>query len=111
MKLSENIDILKALKDEKSKQSYEKNTLQKEFETKKEAFQKADKTAFNTYHQLENVEDELENAEKAISDLKGDILLLQNKKSELERKYIQFTLNFEQENIKLNSYNQDLESS
>ncbi|MCK4779710.1 MAG: hypothetical protein KAT57_05965, partial [Candidatus Lokiarchaeota archaeon] len=45
-----------------------------------------------------------------ISDLKGDISLLQNKKSELERKYIQITLNFEQENIKLNSYNQDLES-
>ena len=110
IKLSENVDILKAVRDEKSKQSYEKNALQKEFETKKEAFQKADKTAFDIYRQLEKVEDELEITEKAISDLKGDILLLQNKKSELERKYIQITLHFEQENIKLNSYNQDLES-
>ena len=110
IKLSENADILKAVRDEKSKQSYEKNTLQKEFETKKEAFQKADKTAFDIYRQLEKVEDDLEITEKAISNLKGDILLLQNKKSELERKYIQITLNFEQENIKLNSYNQDLES-
>ncbi|MEE9379415.1 MAG: AAA family ATPase [Candidatus Lokiarchaeia archaeon] len=110
IKLSENVDILKAVRDEKSKQSYEKNALQKEFETKKEAFQKADKTAFDIYRQLEKAEDELEITEKAISDLKGDILLLQNKKSELERKYIQITLNFEQENIKLNSYNQDLES-
>jgi len=110
IKLNENVDILKAVRDENSKQLYEKNALQKEFETKREAFQKADKTAFDIYRQLEKVEDELEITEKAISELKGDILILQNKKSELERKYIQITLNFEQENIKLNSYNQDLES-
>jgi len=110
IKLSENLDILKAVKDEINKHSYEKNAVQKEFETKKEAFQKADKTAFNIYRQLENVEDEFETTEKKILDIKGDILLLQNKKSELERKYLQITLNFEQENIKLNSYNQELES-
>jgi len=62
------------------------------------------------YRQLENVEEELKITENEISDLKGEILLLQNKKSELERKYLQITLNFEQENIKLNGYNQDLES-
>ncbi|TKJ18070.1 MAG: hypothetical protein CEE43_18840 [Promethearchaeota archaeon Loki_b32] len=110
IRLSENLDILKEVKSELTEHSYEKNALQKEFETKREAFQKADKTAFNIYRQLENVEEELGITEKEISDLKGDISSLQNKKSELERKYIQIILSFEQENIKLNSYNQDLES-
>ncbi len=110
IKLSENEDILKQVKDEINKHTYEKDSIQKEFETKKEAFQKADKTAFEVYRQLENVEEELKITENEISDLRGEILQLQNKKSELERKNIQITLNFEQENIKLNAYNQELES-
>ena len=84
--------------------------MQKEYEIKKAAFQKADKNAFNIYRLLENIEDELEITEKKISDLKRDSLTLQNQKSETERKNIQITLNYEQENIKLNSYNQDLVS-
>ncbi len=109
-KLSENIDLVKAVRDEINKQSNDKNLLQKDFQSKKDVFQKADKTAFNIYRQLENVEDNLETTEKEISELKREILGFQNKKSELEKKSIQITLNFEQENIKLNSYNQDLES-
>ncbi|MFX1469194.1 MAG: hypothetical protein ACFFB8_11065, partial [Promethearchaeota archaeon] len=109
-KLSENLELLKNVKDEINANSHEKNSTQKEFETKKEAFEKADKTAFDIYRQLENLEEELELNEKEISDLKGEILLVQNKKSELERNNIQITLKYEQENIKLNSYNQDLES-
>ncbi|MFX1365037.1 MAG: AAA family ATPase [Promethearchaeota archaeon] len=108
-KFSENNDLIKAVREEINKQSYDKNLLQKDFQSKKEAFQKADKTAFNIYRQLENVEDKLEITKKEISDIKREILGLQNRKSELERKSIQITLNFEQENIKLNSYNQDLE--
>jgi len=110
LKLSENSEILKEVKDNLNKQIFEENLIQKEYETKKEAFQKADTTAFNTYQQLENIEEELEITEKKISNLKSEILLIQNKKGELERKSIQITLTFEQENIKLNSYNQDLDS-
>jgi chromosome segregation ATPase len=110
IKLHENEDILKQVKDEINKNAYEKDSTQKEYETKKEAFQKADKTAFEVYRQLENVEEELKATESEISDLKGEVLQLQNKKSELERKNIQITINFEQENIKLNAYNQELES-
>jgi chromosome segregation ATPase len=109
LKLSENLEILKEVKDQINKHTFKKDLIQKEYDTKKEAFQKADKTAFNTYRQLENVEDELEMTEKEISDLKGEILLLQNKKNDLERKSIQITLKYEQENVKLNSFNQDLE--
>ncbi len=110
LKLSENSDIIEEVKDNLNKQILGKNLIQKEYETKKEAFQKADTTAFNTYRQLENIEEELEITKKKISNLKSEILLIQNKKSELERKSIQITLTFEQENIKLNSYNQDLYS-
>ncbi|MFX0105552.1 MAG: hypothetical protein ACFE75_08680, partial [Candidatus Hodarchaeota archaeon] len=110
LKLSENEDILKQVNDEINKRIYEKDSIQKEFETNKAAFQKADKTAFEVYRQLENLEEELKITENGISELKGEILQLQNKKSELERKNIQITLNFEQENVKLNAYNQELES-
>ncbi len=109
LKLSENTDILKGVNHKINTNKYERDSSQKEYETKKDAFQKADKTAFNIYRQLEIIEEELETTEKEISDSKGEILLLQNKKSELERKNIQITLNYEQENVKLNTYNQDLE--
>jgi len=109
LKLNENLKILKEVKDQVSTHTFEKNLIQKEYDTKKEAFQKADTTAFDTYRQLENVEDELEMTEKEISDLKGKISLLRNKKNDLERKSIQITLKYEQENVKLNSFNQDLE--
>ncbi|MFX1570694.1 MAG: AAA family ATPase [Promethearchaeota archaeon] len=110
LKLSENSDILKEVKDNLNKNSNEKTLIQKEYDTKKEAFQKADTTAFNTYRQLENIEEELEITKNKISELKSEILLFQNKKAEVERESIQITITFEQENIKLNSLNQDLDS-
>ncbi|MFW9998554.1 MAG: hypothetical protein ACFE9Q_01455 [Candidatus Hodarchaeota archaeon] len=110
LKSNENSNILKEVKDRLAKQKREKNLIQKDYETKKEAFQKADTTAFNTYRQLENIEEELETIEKKISNLKVEISQIQTKKSEIERKSIQITLTFEQENIKLNSYIQDLNS-
>jgi chromosome segregation protein len=110
LKLSENSNILKEVKNDLNKHSYEMSSIQKDYETKKEAFQKADTTAFNIYRQLEITEEELDITEKEISDIKGEILLIESKKGELERKYIQITLNFEQESVKLNSHNQELES-
>ncbi|UCC18905.1 MAG: AAA family ATPase [Promethearchaeota archaeon] len=110
LKLSEHSEIFKDVKDKLDRHLYEKDSMQKEYERKRDVFQKADKTAFNIYRQLENIELELETTENEISNLKGEILLLQNKRSELERKNIQITLNYEQQNIKLNTYNQDLES-
>ncbi|MFW9973587.1 MAG: hypothetical protein ACFFDF_25630, partial [Candidatus Odinarchaeota archaeon] len=110
IKLNENSNILKEVKDKLNQLIYERNSIQTEYVSKREAFQKADKTAFNIYRQLENTEEELETTENGILDLKGELLILQNKKSEIERKNIQITLNYEQENIKLNSYTQDLKS-
>ncbi|MFX1379234.1 MAG: AAA family ATPase [Promethearchaeota archaeon] len=110
LKLIESSEILKGVNDKLNKQVFEKNSIQIEYQTKREAFQKADKTAFKIYRQLENIEEEIESTEKQITNLKGEIILLKNKRSDLEKKDIQITLNYEQENIKLNSYNQDLES-
>jgi len=108
-KFSENFDILKDVEDKLNKEIYESDSLQKEYETKREAFQKADNTAFNIYRQMENIEVELEKTENEISALKEEIGVLQNKKNELERKNIQITLYYEKENIKLNSFTYDLE--
>ncbi len=110
LKLVSNSDILKEVKDNLNNHINENNLIQKEYETKKQAFQKADTTAFNTYRQLENIEEELEITENKISELQSEIVLIQNNKGEIERNSIQITIAFEQENIKLNSLNQDLDS-
>ncbi|MFX0008418.1 MAG: hypothetical protein ACFFAV_17040, partial [Candidatus Hermodarchaeota archaeon] len=109
LKLNENSVILKEIRDKLNEHKYNLDSIQKEYDIKRDAFQKADKNAFNIFRLLENTEEELKTTEHEISDVKRDILILQNKKSDLERKNIQITLNYEQENIKLNKYNQDLE--
>ena len=108
-KADENSGFLKEVREKINKHSIEQNTLQHEYVTKKTAFQMADKTAFDIYRQLENVEDEQEVIKKKISDTKSTLITLQNEKQEIDRENIQITLNLEQESIKLNSYNYDLE--
>ncbi|MFW9820326.1 MAG: AAA family ATPase [Candidatus Thorarchaeota archaeon] len=109
LKLNESSAVLKEVRENLNKHNYEMNSIQKEYKIKRAAFQKADKNAFNIFRLLENVEEELKTTENEISDVKGEILILQSKKGDLERKNIQITLNYEQENIKLNKYSQDLE--
>ena len=108
-KSDENSDFLKEIIQKINKFSIEQNILHHEHETKKSAFQKADKTAFDIYHQLENVEDEQEVIGKKISTIKNTLITLQNEKQVIDRENIQITISLEQENIKLNSYNYDLE--
>ena len=108
-KLNESLDILKEVNKKLNQITLEQNTLKQEYKTKKSAFQKADVSAFNIYRQLENIEDEQKVIEKQVSDLKEVISNLRIQKQEIERENIQISLNLEQENIKLNSYNQDLE--
>ena len=110
LKLAESSSILKGVNEELNKLQNELTITKSEYEKEKENFQKADKVAFDIYRQLEEAESKLENIEKNISDLKEIKLQLQNRKIEIEKKSIQITLNLEQENIKINSYNQDLAS-
>ncbi|MHA2391630.1 MAG: AAA family ATPase [Promethearchaeota archaeon] len=109
LKFDENSNILNAVKKKLNECKNELSITKLEYEKKKEEFQKADKSAFETYRQLEIVEDRLDKIEKEISGLKEVKLEYQNKKIEIEKKSIQITLNLEQENIKLNTFNQDLE--
>ncbi|MFX1324250.1 MAG: AAA family ATPase [Promethearchaeota archaeon] len=109
-RLEENSNILEELKLKLNEQKNQLNLIKLEYDKKKEDFQKADKTAFETYRQLENIEDSLDKIEKEISELREGKLEYQNKKAEIEKKSIQITFSLEQENIKLNTFNQDLET-
>jgi len=108
LKLDEASDILKEVKVELNRQKNELNVDKLDYDKKKEEFQKADKSAFEIYRQLENVEDKLENIEKDITNLKENKLQYQNRKNEIDKRSIQITINLEQENIKLNAFNQEL---
>ena len=110
LKLNESLKILKEVQNKIDKHGNELNVIKSEYKTKKDDFQKADKSAFNTYQQLDIVEGELDVIEKNISELRELKLRLQNEKSEIDKQNMQITLRLEQENVKLNSYNQDLES-
>ncbi|MFX1571847.1 MAG: AAA family ATPase [Promethearchaeota archaeon] len=110
LKRKENLDILKEVQDKLSKHKNQLILLKSEYENKKEDFQKADKSAFNTYRQLENVEEEINIIEQKISELRETRMKLQKEKSQIENNNMQTILKLEQENVKLNSYNQDLES-
>ncbi len=110
LKLDETSDILKEVKVELNKQKNKLNINKLDYEKKKEEFQKADKSAFETYRQLENVEDKLENIEKDITNLKENKLQYQNRKNEIDKRSIQITINLEQENVKLNAFNQEIEA-
>ncbi|MFX1426189.1 MAG: AAA family ATPase [Promethearchaeota archaeon] len=109
LKLEENSEILKEVKEELNKQIIEFNTQKLDYEEKKENFQKADKTAFEIYRQLENVEDKLVEIEKEIDNMTESKKKYQNRKNEIDKKSIQITLNLEQENVKLNTFNQELQ--
>jgi len=110
LKLDETSDILKEVKVELNKQKNKLNINKLDYEKKKEEFQKADKSAFETYRQLENVENKLENIEKDITNLKENKLQYQNRKNEIDKRSIQITINLEQENVKLNAFNQEIEA-
>jgi len=109
LKLDENSGILKEVKEELTNQKIEIKVHKLDYEKKKENFQKADKTAFDIYQQLENVEDKLEKIKKEITNLKESKLQYQNRKNEIDKKSIEITLDLEHENIKLNTFNQEFE--
>ena len=108
LKLNETSDILKEVKEELNTQNNELKVYKLDYDKRKEDFQKADKFAFETYRKLEDVEDKIENIENNITDLKNMRLEYQNRKIEIDKRSIQITINLEQENIKLNAFNQEL---
>ncbi|MFX1531105.1 MAG: AAA family ATPase [Promethearchaeota archaeon] len=109
LKLDETSDILKEIKEELNTQDNSFKVVKLDYDKRKEDFQKADKSAFETYQKLEEVEDKIENIENDITDLKNIRLEYQNRKIEIDKRNIQITINLEQQNIKLNAFNQELE--
>jgi len=110
LKLDESSDILREVKDELNSQKNIFNIVKIEYEKRQESFQKADKTAFETYRQLGVTKDNIERIESDISQLNEIKEQFQNKKSEIEKNNIQIIINLEHENIKLHTLNQDSES-
>ena len=109
LKRDESSNILREVKEELNSQKNNINIVKLEYDKKKEGFQKADKTAFETYRQLGDTEDYIEKIEKEISQLNEIKEQFQNKKVESEKNNIQIILNLEHENIKLHTLNQDNE--
>ncbi|MFX1376707.1 MAG: AAA family ATPase [Promethearchaeota archaeon] len=109
LKLDENSSALKEIKDKLDQQKIELNVRKLNYQKEKEDFQKADKIAFEIYRKLENVEDNLEEIEKKITNLTHSKLQYQNRKNEIDKKSIQITLSLEQENVKLNAFNQEID--
>lgn len=108
LKQDENSEILKEIEKKISNHNNNLQLIKSDYEIKKEKFQKADKTAFDTYRELQNAEEKLETIDKEIIHLRNIKFDYQTEKSEIEKKNIQITLHLEQENVKLNALNQDL---
>ncbi|MFX1381728.1 MAG: AAA family ATPase [Promethearchaeota archaeon] len=88
----------------------EVNTIKKEYDDKKSEFQKADKNAFKIYQELETIENNIDESEEKILKLKEEVNKIKTEKMELDKKNIQLNIDFEQENITLNSLNTDIDT-
>ncbi|MBD3342579.1 MAG: hypothetical protein GF353_25995 [Candidatus Lokiarchaeota archaeon] len=96
--------------DKKLSSEKEGLNLQKlEFQRKSEEFRKSDQNAFKIYRELENVEDEIINLEKEKTNLKNKKSDLNEEKTKLDKAYIGLNIQYEQENIRLNTTKQIFE--
>jgi len=109
VRLNENLQFLKEIEEKMSKHNNTLSLIGLEYKTKKENFQKADKSAFNIYQHLEQIDEELKDIEKKFLKSNGLKSQYQFEKSEIDKRNIQNTLKLEQENIKLNAFKQEFE--
>ncbi len=107
-KSKENQDLLKEVDRKINSQTSEFNLLEAEYKTKKDTFQKADKEAFAIYRELEELDEKINDIQKIISKLKEDRSGFELEKSDYDKRNVHISLDLEQENIKLNSINQQL---
>ncbi|MFX1479324.1 MAG: AAA family ATPase, partial [Promethearchaeota archaeon] len=110
LKRDENSEILKEIEKKITIHNNNLQIIKSDYEIKEEKFQKADKTAFETYRELQNTGEKLEKIDKEIIHLRNIKFDYQTEKSEIEKKNMQITLHLEQENVKLNALNQDLDT-
>jgi len=108
-KLKENSNYLKEIEDKLTNHKSKLENTIKEHETKKEAFQNADRKAFKIYEELETLEDEIEGINSEISSSTEQKQSIQGEKHELDKKNIQLKLDLEHETIKLNAAKTEVE--
>ena len=109
-KLHENQEILNEVKEKTNSYNKTVSLLKQQHKTKLDYLKKTDIDTFKVYHKLEITEDRISNIGKKILTLDEEKKQTEDKKSEFDQKNTIISLNLEQENIKLNSSKQLLDS-
>ncbi|MHA1526710.1 MAG: hypothetical protein ACTSQD_06735, partial [Promethearchaeota archaeon] len=109
-KLHENQEILNEIKEKTNSYNKAVSLLKQQHKTKLDYLKKTDLDTFKVYHKLEITEDRISNIGKKILTLDEEKKHTEEKKSEFDQRNTIISLNLEQENIKLNSSKQLLDS-
>ncbi|MEJ2295625.1 MAG: hypothetical protein P8Y23_12785, partial [Candidatus Lokiarchaeota archaeon] len=107
-KANDNLVILDQLKNKIDEEQSAVLLKSSEYKLKQEKFRKADKKAFLIYQDLENVEDEIQEIEETILRLQEEKKIFQQEKLDIEKQTLEFKIEFEQQDTKLNALNQAL---
>ena len=109
-KLHENQEILNEVKEKTDSYNKAVSSLKQQHKTKLDYLKKTDLDTFKVYHKLEITETRISNIGKKILTLDEEKKHTEENKSEFDQKNTIISLNLEQENIKLNSSKQLLDS-
>jgi structural maintenance of chromosome 2 len=109
-KLSENLESLKEISEKVDHYASDLKSAEVNYKSKKDAFQKSDKSAFRIYQELEKLEEELLNVNNQISELNEKKRLTLAEKKEIDKSYIQLNLRLEKEIFKQASISHELGS-
>jgi len=109
-KLSETQENMGSVEENINLHTNDINLIKLEYNTKKDSFQTADKEAFKIYQSIGFVEDKIAVIEENISEMKEERNKIQLEKNIFDKKNIQISLQLEQQNIRLNSSKQELQS-
>ena len=107
-KLNENLESLKEISKKVDHYASDLKSAEVNYQSKKDAFQKSDKSAFRIYQELEKLEEELLNVNNLISELNEKKRLTLAEKKEIDKSYIQLNLRLEQEIFKQASISHEL---
>jgi len=108
LRLSENEKEMNNILEKLTKVKQKKYSINLEYKTKKENFQKADKDAFEVYRKLSNIEDTILKIKNNISAEKQKRLELEDEKRKYEEVNIQIALKFNREETALNKTKNDI---
>jgi len=107
-KLNKKQKLLKEIEENITEHANKLSIIKVEHKMKKEAFQKADKGAFNIYREIGEIDDAITEIKDNISQKKEERTNIIDEKSDLDKANIQIKLNLEQANVKKSSLKQEI---